>query len=310
MRTVLLFAIAAVGFALSDGARAQSPAPPVPGTLHVIRAGEAIVKPMAEWEVGETGAGEQTGHRVLIAEGREAVDKAPPDASRYEARAYKFPTGTIRVLTFPKQTAGVVHQITYETELYVLKGSVSVDIRGKPVTLQAGDAAFLPGGVMRNKRPTAETVVVQYFVGHTAQQPSAQVVRSKDLKPTSIVQWLADGKAISAATPAEAKNAPSDAARYEVKRYVFDGNSIRHAALHKGGRTPPNVQGRTDALIYVTKGRLRRTEGSEVFEVTAGDALREEVGQTGHWEILEESAFLGSDAPRPLAVSSPAPSGR
>ena len=117
---------------------------------------------------------------------------------------------------------------------------------------------------MRNKKPAGDTVVLQYFVNHTAQNPKAQVVRGKDLK-------LTESKV--------------GTARWHVKRYIFDGNSIRLANMHKGGETPLGGQQRTDAL-------------------------REEVGKTGRWELLEESTFFGSDAPRPLGVPTPAPSGR
>ena len=282
-------ALFAIFLPLAAPAWAQNAAPPVAATLHVIHAQDAIVKPMAEWDVVQSAPGEQTGTRTLIAEGQEAVAKAPATASRYEARAYKFPTGTIRVLTFKKQPAGVIHQITYETEIYILQGEVTVDIAGKPTTLKTGDAAFLPGGIMRNKKPAGDTVVLQYFVNHTAQNPKAQVVRGNDLKLTETKVGTA---------------------RWHVKRYNFDGNSIRLANMHKGGETPPGVQPRTDALLYVTKGRLRRTEDGEIFEVGPGDALREVVGKTGRWELLEESTFFGSDAPRPSGVPTPAPSGR
>jgi quercetin dioxygenase-like cupin family protein len=283
-------------------------APPVPGNVHFISAGEAIVKPLAEWDVAQTAAGEQTGARVLIAEGAEAVAKAPANASRYEARTYKFPSGTIRVLTFKKQPAGVIHQITYETEVFILQGSVTVDVRGKPVTLKAGDTVFLPGGVMRNKKPAGDTVIVQFFVNHTAKDAKGQAVFGKDVKESLVAQWMQDGKPMTA-RDAEAKAAPKEATRYTVKRYVFDGNSIRLANLNPGS-LPPGTTQRADSLIYVTKGRLRRTEGTETRELVAGDALREEVGLTGSWEILEPSAFLATDAPRPMGVPHPGPSGR
>ena len=293
MKAVQRLAAVGLGLLLTPAGPgwAQTAAEPIAANLHVIHMKDAIVKPMAEWDVVEGApiSPGPTGSRTLIAEGKDAVDRAPASASRYEARAYKFPTGTIRVLTFKKQPGGVVHQITFETEIYVLQGEVTVDVAGKPTTLKAGDAAFLPSGIMRNKKPAGDTIVVQYFVNYTSSVPTAQAVRGKDLKTESVKQGNA---------------------HYDYRRYPFDGNSIRFATMHKGGETPSGVLQRTDALLYVMKGRLRRTEGDEVFEVGPGDALREERGVAGHWELLEESTFLGSDAPRPLGVSTPAPSGR
>src|SRR5690349_3301733 len=73
--------------------------------------------PMAEWEPKSNDAGAEVG-RFRIAHGEDPVSKAPPEASRYTARAYDFPGGSLRVLTWKKGTP-VVHQITYETEIMV-----------------------------------------------------------------------------------------------------------------------------------------------------------------------------------------------
>jgi quercetin dioxygenase-like cupin family protein len=178
----------------------------------------------------------------------------------------------------------------------MLQGSADVTVLGKVTTLNKGDAVFLPSGDLRNMKPREDTIVLQFFVGSVAEKPRASVVRAKDLKETTLAQWESEGKWNTARTPEELRKAPKDAGSYSVKRYVFDGNSIRHARLKKGGRTAP-AKYDVDVLIYISKGRMIRHEGDEVFEVVAGDVLREVKGATGYWELLEDSEFIATDAP-------------
>ncbi|NBW89590.1 MAG: hypothetical protein EBR51_06715, partial [Gammaproteobacteria bacterium] len=77
------------------------------------------VVPMAEWEIVQKGAAEQTGARVLIAAGAAELGRAPAGASRYDSQTFRFPSGDMRVLSFRKASGGVLHQITTETQIYV-----------------------------------------------------------------------------------------------------------------------------------------------------------------------------------------------
>ena len=277
-----------------------APLPRIPADLIFIPAKNARELPMAEWDVVQTAVGEQTGARVLIAEGGATfagAARVPEGASKYTARAYKFPTGAARVLTFRKNDGPVIHQITFETELFMLQGSAEVTVRGQKVRLNKGDAVFLPSGELRNMKPREDTVVLQFFVQSTSENPRASVVYAKDVTETPIAQWQAeDGTWQTARTPQDVRRAPSHAGVYYVKRYVFDGNSIRHARLKKGNRTAPATYN-TDVIIFITKGRMIRHENGQTFEVVAGDALREVKGATGYWELLEDSEFIATDAP-------------
>lgn len=237
--------------------------------------------PMAEWEIVAQGRAEQTGARVLIAAGTAELEKAPPNASRYDSRTYHFPTGQIRLLKFAKNKGGVIHQITFETELFVLKGSATVGVGGKDVEIGAGDAVSLPSGVLRSKPNAAEdTEVVLFTVGHRGDAPKAVLVRGKD---TPAQELKGDPKA-------------SGQAKVSVQRYALDGNSIRVASLKGPGKTGVATPA-GDVLLYVTSGRMKITVGDETKEVTAGDAVREEAGKPTYWEVLEDSSFVATDAP-------------
>ena len=72
---------------------------------------------LAEWE-----ADNRMGKTIQIVWGKEAVDKVPATASRYEQKTYTFPTGTIRVLEFKKDNGGMVHAITTRAVDVVLAG--------------------------------------------------------------------------------------------------------------------------------------------------------------------------------------------
>lgn len=245
--------------------------------------------PMAEWEVVQQGRAEQSGPRVLIAAGQTDVEKAPANAARYESRTFKFPTGQIRVLRFKKGSGGVVHQITFETEIYVLKGSATVDVAGKTTELRAGDAVNLPGGILRSRPKAAEdTEIIAFTVGNAAKDPKAAVIRGKDVKSEEIKGGPKAGMG---------------AAKVAVQRYNFDGNSIRVAKLKGPGQTAPATPA-GDVLIYLTSGRMKITVGDETKEVAAGDALREEAGKATHWDVLEPSTFVATNAP---SIITPAP---
>ena len=269
------------------------------GNLAFILGAKTAAVPMAEWEPKSGDGGGEVG-RFRIAQGEDPVAKAPPDASRYTAKAYDFPGGTLRVLTW-KKGVPVVHQITYETEIIVLEGTVTLTppygIDGPTATLKKGDALFMPSGTLRNMKTTGDTVILQAFVASTADKPKGSIVYGKDLKEALTVNWMDNGKPMTANSAKEAAKAPKNAARFTVKRYAFDGNSMRWAKLVKGGTTNTVTTGRTDVLIYISKGRMRRIEGNETMEVVAGDTVREIQGNPGHWEILEDSEFIATDAP-------------
>jgi quercetin dioxygenase-like cupin family protein len=274
---------------------AGTTAEPVPGQL--IHIPGASVKPilLAEWEDKGSAVEGPTRPRIRIAEGPEAVERAPDYATRYEAREYVFPMGMLRVLTFKKNAGPLVHQITFETELFLLEGSGTVGVGGEQVSIKAGDAVFLPSGVLRNPKPSSDTVVALFYVAHTAENPKSMVVRGDELKVTTIAQYVRDGESVTGVKPQDIANAPKGAGIFDLTRYSFDGNSIRRAQLRKGGTTTPATNSNSDILIYISKGRMRRTEDGKVYEVVAGDAIREEFGKSGYWELLEESEFLATN---------------
>lgn len=235
---------------------------------------------MAEWEVEQTGAAEQTGARILIAAGEDELKAAPAKSSRYSSKRYNFPSGNIRVLTFTKAQGGVLHQITTETTLVVVKGSAEVGVAGVQTKLGVGDVVNYPSGVLRSQKGAAEdTTVLLYTVGSTEQVPKAKVVRAKETKEAGPTK----------------KPDPGFFSGY-VQRFVLDGNSVRHVRNEGPGRSP-NAVPRQDVLIYVTSGRGKLTVGDETKEVSAGDAIREEGAKSTHWEVDKFVTFFATDAP-------------
>ena len=296
--------VAAPNVALAQGtpavARGQSEA--------LFIAGKSVTPiPFAEWEAAATGA-EASGAPLRIVQGKDKVDKAPANAARYESKRYDFPSGSFRVLTF-KKGGPVLHQIGLETEIQVLQGSVMLTplfgVKSLSATLGASDAISMLGGTLRNPKPTEDTVLLLAQVAANKAGAKGSIVYGKDVVSAETVQWVADGKEMSARTPEEAKAAPANAARYVAKRYVFDGNSLRYVTLRKGDKTNTAVTSRTDVIIYVPKGRMRRIEGDQTFDMVAGDAVREKVGNPGHWEMLEDSVFIATDAPLLPATFAP-----
>jgi quercetin dioxygenase-like cupin family protein len=243
-------------------------------------AADTAVVAMAEWEVQQAGAAEQTGARILIAAGPEELTRAPPNAVRYDSQTFRFNNGEIRVLKFHKAAGGVLHQITTETQLYVVKGSATVGVAGEQVEIHAGDVVNLPSGILRSiARKSEDTTVVLHKVRNPKPDAKAQVVRAKDTPVTALTAGPKAG---------------IDTAKVSVQRYVFDGNSIRIARLTGPGRTGDAIPS-ADALIYLLSGRMEITIGDEVKVVQAGDALCEQAGLPSHWNVLEPSSFVATN---------------
>jgi len=260
-------------------------APIDPASEPEIHGSEVDAVPYAEWEENL-----RSGPTNRIVWGKDAVERAPPRAARYTQKSYVFPTGTIRVLEFRKASGGMLHAITMENALFVLKGSGTVGIAGKDVSVAAGDAVNYPSGVLRG---SGDATVLLFTVTGTLQNDAsaAGIVHARDALTTKTAEWTRGGQVIRARTAAELRKAPKDAIRLAVTRYEFPGNSIRVAHSFRGGPTSP-ATGPLDALIYVTSGKLRFYESGKVYDALPGDALREIAGEHHWWNRLEDSSFV------------------
>ncbi|MDX2144549.1 MAG: hypothetical protein SFV19_14435 [Rhodospirillaceae bacterium] len=276
---------------LAAGAAALMPLPALAQGMkatakpsNILFAKDVPVVPMAEWEVEQQGRAEQTGARILIAAGEAELARAPANAARYTSQTFAFPTGKVRVLTFTKAGGGVLHQITSETQLYVVKGSATVGVMGVDTDIATGDVVSYPSGVLRGKTGAAEdTTVLAFTVGNTMKAPKAAVVRAKDTPQAVIAEGEKSGK---------------EGAKVSVQRYTYDGNSIRVARLTGPGKTSAATPA-TDVIVYLISGRMQITVGDEVKVVSAGDVLREEAKLPTHWDVLENSSFVATNAPAP-----------
>jgi quercetin dioxygenase-like cupin family protein len=245
--------------------------------------------PLAEWETkGPMGKG------VQIVWGQAAVDQASASASRYQQKTYSFPTGTIRVLEFSASGGGMIHAITSETAIFMLRGSGSVEVAGANVNLDPGDAVNYPSGVLRGSGPA--TVIAWTVTGTLNNEASRScILRRADAVVMDSAEWDQGGKRVSARNPAELAAAPVDAIRLSVSRYEFPGNSVRVARNFKGGPTSAKTS-ELDALIYITSGHMKFTQDGREVEVVAGDAIREIAGASHFWYRLEDSSFLATSS--------------
>jgi len=212
----------------------------------------------------------------------------------HKVEAFAFPPGTIKVITFDAG-ATAPYKITDEVQFVVLSGAVSTEVDGKAVDLAAGDAVNGPKGAIQPKAGAGQTTVVAHKVNSSVPASKPVVVRGADVAEGMMVQWMQDGKPQSASTEEAAKAAPATAGRFTVKRYVFDGNSIRVVSLKKGGRTNSTAY-QTNNIIYMVKGQMKRNVGDVSAVVKAGDAVQEQSGTTGYWDILEDSQFVSTTA--------------
>lgn len=218
------------------------------------------------------------GHRIAATSA--ALEEAPATASRYEAKLFVFPSGTLRTLRF-KKSLPAFHLITFETIIYVLSGTATLtpldNHPGKPITVRAGDALFLPSGVLSNSKASEDLVILQCFIERTIQNAKKSVVTSKQAQPLEALAWQTDHKPVRA------------------KTYPFDGNALRVITLH-AGRSAQVTAKEADVLLYVAKGKARRKVGDDVVQIVAGDCVRVRSGGAATWEPLEETTLVAVDA--------------
>jgi quercetin dioxygenase-like cupin family protein len=273
------------------------------GNVVHIPAAAARTTMTAEWNTGLL-----KGNDFRIAESKAAFEKAPANAARFEAKLYNFPSGNFRRMTY-KAGGPVLHQITHETEIYILAGSATLSpfpgFPGKPMTIRAGDALFLPAGIISNPKASEDFVMLQGFVNRTVREAKSAIITSRQATTAQFAEWQADGKDIRAETPAEIRKAPKTAHRITTRRYQFDGNAILAVTL-SGGRSNTTMRQGDDQLVYVVSGRVRRTEGDQTFELAPGDAARQKIGNSGHWEPLEQTLVIATPAPLKPGMMSPA----
>ena len=217
--------------------------------------------PMAAWEANG---------QVASASGAAAVADAPRGAVRYAAKLVAWPTATVKVLTFSKDSGGVLHPITDERTVYVLEGGLQATVDGAAVDLAAGDLASLPEGALRNSGGAQDAVVVAWTAGSLTPDATPAVVKGGDVDTR-------------------------EAGQLTIRRYEFPGNSVRVVGLGKGLKTN-EASAKTDSLIYLTGGPLKFFQQGEEYNVTAGDFIREVAGAKHYWNVTEESGFVTTSA--------------
>lgn len=199
-----------------------------------------------------------------------SASSAPAGAVRYEAKIVRWPTATVKVLTFTAANGGVLHPLTDETLLYVLEGQVATTVNGETVALGTGDVASLPEGAITNIDGPADAVVVAWTAPSLTTDATPAAVKAADVEPRNM-------------------------GLLTLQRYEFPGNSVRAVGLGKGLKTNPN-SAKTDSMIYITKGPLQFFQNGEEFTVNRGDFIREVAGATHNWDVTEDSGFVTTSA--------------
>ncbi len=236
-------------------------APVTPSKYYVSGKTVAAV-PYAAWTDGSA---------TRTATGAEEVAKAPKTAVRYTRKAVDWPTGTVSHLYFTKTGGGVLHEITKESQVFVVKGAITASVDGTPTVVRAGDVVTWPKGALTSAEGGEDTELVTWTVRSMVEAPKPTVVRGATAPEVQL---------------------PDPQAKVLVKRFVFPGNSIREAHITKGGHTEDASSAKTDSLIHFLSGRMRFHEADEVHEVEAGDFVREVASLHHHWEPLEDTHFL------------------
>ena len=236
---------------LSAGAQA-----PLGDDVYVMKDASVPVTAMAAW---------RDGGAVETATGMSAAT-APYGAVRYSAKQVHWPTARVSVLSFDRETGGVLHPITDETLLYVLSGSAEVGVGDDVVSVTAGDVVSFPSGVLLNAGRATDAKIVTWTAPSLTGEETPTLVKGADV-------------------------AEGGGGAIKLKRYEFPGNSVRAVKLAGGNSTNPN-SAKTDSLIYVTGGPMTFHQNGQSFVVNEGDFIREIAGLMHNWTITSDSGFV------------------
>ena len=217
--------------------------------------------------------------------------------TQFTSTTHEYPSGSIRVLRWSEGDGPVFRRIDEPSRIFMLEGSVMAAADEGEVPLVAGDAAILRAGTLRNDSPVGDTVILEFLF---AEDPAAEVstfITGDTVAWNDIAQWYDDeGQAVSVRDAGAIASAPANAARLSMRNFRLNDVAIRQATLNAGSVTIPGIA-RSDVLLYIVRGSMRRFEGDHSFVVSAGDSIREAKGDSGYWEVFEDSEVVASDAP-------------
>ncbi len=187
---------------------------PEDDSVYVVFGAERAAVAMAAW--GDDGS----------AHGPSA-ENAPDGAVRYEAKMVRWPTATVKVLSFSADSGGVLHHLTDEKLLYVLEGEVNATVGGESVTLGTGDVASLPSGSLTDAGDASDAVVVAWTASPLEDGATPAVVRKADVEEANL-----------------------GGGNLKLRRYTFPGNSVRAVGLAAGFKTNPACADRLPDLRH------------------------------------------------------------
>ncbi|MCC5869333.1 MAG: hypothetical protein JJU27_12545 [Gammaproteobacteria bacterium] len=218
--------------------------------------------------------------------------------AEYTSVTHEYPSGRIRVLTWSEGSGPVFRQIDEPSRIFMLEGSVTASVGDDDFLLAAGNAAILPEGTLRNDSPVGSTVILEFLFENDPAADSPAFIDGDAVAWADIAQWYdGEGNPVSVRDPEAIASAPDNAARLSMRNFSLNDVAIRQATLQAGSVTIPGIA-RSDVLLYIVSGSMRRFEGDHSFVVSAGDSIREAEGDSGHWEVFEDSEVVATDAPR------------
>ncbi|TVQ48818.1 MAG: hypothetical protein EA371_04955 [Gammaproteobacteria bacterium] len=179
---------------------------------------------------------------------------------------HEYPFGLVRVLRWTAGSGPVFRRLPEPARVFIVEGSLQASDAEGAFTLVPGDAAILSSTTLQNDAPVGDTVILEFVFDNDPAAAEHAVMKGESVGWVEIAQWYdAEGQPVSTRDQA-------------------------------GSVTIPGIA-RSDVLLYVVRGRMRRFEDEHVFEVSAGDSIREAQGGSGYWEVFEDAEVVATDAP-------------
>lgn len=235
--------------------------------------------------------------RLHIPHGEALHQSISQDGSQYSITTHEYPSGLVRVLRWTAGSGPVFRRLPEPARVFIVEGSLQASDAEGAFTLVPGDAAILSSATLQNDAPVGDTVILEFVFENDPAAAEHAVMKGESVGWVEIAQWYdAEGQPVSTRDQAVIAAAPDDTARLAMRHFPLNDVAMRQATLQAGSVTIPGIA-RSDVLLYVVRGRMRRFEDEHVFEVSAGDSIREAQGGSGYWEVFEDAEVVATDAP-------------
>jgi len=224
----------------------------------------------------------------------------PYDACRIGLKLFNYPTGQLRLIDFEKGARTPWHLNAHQDALFYGLDATQIEFVDEAIHhAHPGDASIHPEGVQHHSETIIGGVRVEF--GFAPQGKSGHdlvAISGRDMGLHVVHEWVEDDRK-KRLFRAPAAEVPANGLSYKAKLFQLPAYAILEAHYGAGTVLPLHTN-EAEKIVYVIKGRMTVTTGTESGELGAGDVFRMAAGKPFRRETLTSCVVIevdGSEAP-------------